>query len=72
MEWLRDPKRANDWQDFHRDKLGKYGPPSIRKSAKERNRLLAVLAAHHHLLTTDGKQFTVNTVADSAESAESQ
>ena len=72
MAWLRDPKRTDDWQKFHRDKLGKSGPPATRKSAKERDRLLAVLVAHHHLLTTDGKQFTVNTVAETAETAESQ
>lgn len=72
MAWLRDPKRVDDWKAFHRDKLGKSGPPATRKSAKERDRLLAVLVAHHHLLTTDGKQFTVNTVAETAETAESQ
>ena len=75
MEWLRDPSRADDWQEFHRDKLGKSGPPTTRKSARERDRLLAVLAAHHHLLTTDGKHFSINRALeaeDFEETAESQ
>ena len=75
MEWLRDPSRADDWQEFHRDKLGKSGPPTTRKSARERDRLLAVLAAHHHLLTTDGKHFSINRAVeaeDFEETAESQ
>ena len=75
MEWLRDPKRADDWQEFHRDKLGKSGPPATRKSARERDRLLAVLATHHHLLTTDGKHFSINPAVeaeDFEETAESQ
>lgn len=75
MEWLRDPKRADDWQEFHRDKLGKSGPPAARKSARERDRLLAVLATHHHLLTTDGKHFSINPAVeaeDFEETAESQ
>lgn len=75
MEWLRDPSRADDWQEFHRNKLGKSGPPTTRKSARERDRLLAVLAAHHHLLTTDGKYFSINLAVeaeDFEETAESQ
>ncbi|GAA0417760.1 hypothetical protein GCM10008969_46230 [Pseudomonas veronii subsp. inensis] len=75
MEWLRDPKRADDWQEFHRDKLGKSGPPATRKSARERDRLVAVLAAHHHLLTTDGKHYSINLAVeaeDFEETAESQ
>ncbi|WP_318193402.1 DUF3987 domain-containing protein [Pseudomonas sp. FEN] len=74
MEWLCDPKRAGDWQEFHRDKLGKSGPPTTRKSANARDRLLAVLAAHHHLLTTDGKHFSINLAVeaeDFEETAES-
>jgi hypothetical protein len=67
MEWLCDPKRAGDWQEFHRDKLGKSGPPTTRKSANARDRLLAVLAAHHHLLTTDGKHFSINLAVEAVE-----
>ncbi len=75
MEWLCDPRRADDWQEFHRDKLGKSGPPTTRKSARERDRLLAVLAVHHHLLTADGKHFSINLSVEAdkfEESAESQ
>jgi hypothetical protein len=75
MEWLRDPGRADGWQDFHRDKLGKSGPPATRKSARARDQLLAVLVKHHHLLTDDGKHFSINTAVeaeDFAEGAESQ
>ncbi|WP_443697560.1 DUF3987 domain-containing protein [Pseudomonas sp.] len=68
MEWLREPNRADDWQEFHRDKLGKSGPPATRKSAKARDQLLAVLVKYHHLLTTDGKHYCINPTAETAES----
>lgn len=67
MEWLRDPKRADDWQEFHSNKLGKSGPPTTRKSARERDRLLAVLTKHHHLLTTDCKNFSINLAVEAVE-----
>ena len=68
LEWLRE----KGWHDIHRDQLGNQGP--TRNRAKLRDRLLAVLVEHHHLLTTDGKQFRINPAlsAESADFAESQ
>ncbi|MNP47258.1 hypothetical protein D3C76_1413020 [compost metagenome] len=60
LEWLRDPVRASKWQSFHRDTLGKSGPPLVRSKAKKRDQLLAVLCKHHLLLSADGKTFTIN------------
>ena len=68
MEWLREPKRANDWQTFHRDRLGKSGPAAVR-SAKVRDKVLAALVKHRHLLSADGKLFQVSPLADAAEPA---
>ena len=68
MEWLREPKRANDWRAFHRDRLGKSGPAAVR-SAKVRDKVLAVLVKHRHLLSADGKVFQVNPLAETAEPA---
>ena len=70
MDWLRELKRADDWRTFHRNRLGKSGPAVVR-SAKVRDKLLAVLVKHRHLLSADGKHFQVNPLAESAESAES-
>lgn len=71
MDWLRDPKRAASWQEFHVNAWGKSGPPACR-SAKKRDKVLAVLVKHHHLLTSDGKQFRINPLAEAADSAETQ
>lgn len=71
MSWLLEPKRAANWQEFHINLLGKSGPPALR-SATVRNKVLAVLVAHNHLLTSDGKQFWINPLAKAADSAEIQ
>lgn len=71
MSWLRDHKHKADWQEFHVNDLGKSGPPAVR-SAKVRNKVLAVLLKHHHLLSSDGKQFKINPLAEVADSAEAQ
>lgn len=71
MSWLRYPKRAANWQEFHANDLGKSGPAAVR-SAKERDKVLAVLLKHHHLLSSDGKQFKINPLAEVADSAETQ
>lgn len=71
MNWLRDPKRAAKWQEFHLNGLGKSGPAAVR-SAKMRDKVLAVLVKYDHLLTSDGKQFMINPIADAADSAETQ
>ncbi len=71
MSWLRDPKRAAKWHEFHANDLGKSGPAAMR-SAKVRNRVLAALVRHRQLLTNDGKQFRLNPLAEAADSAETQ
>ncbi|VVM75347.1 DUF3987 domain-containing protein [Pseudomonas fluorescens] len=71
MSWLRDPKRTEKWKEFHVNEMGKSGPPAIR-SAKTRNKVLAVLLKHHYLLSCDGKQFRINPLAEVADSAETQ
>jgi hypothetical protein len=71
MNWLRGHKHKADWQEFHVNKLGKSGPPAIR-SATVRDKVLAVLLKHHHLLSSDGKRFKINPLAEVADSAETQ
>tara|TARA_R110000850_G_scaffold152858_1_gene276169 strand:- start:1962 stop:3617 length:1656 start_codon:yes stop_codon:yes gene_type:complete len=71
MNWMRDPRRAESWREFDKTKAGKSWPPAIR-SAKKRDAVLAVLVEHRHLLTTNGEQFRVNPLAETAETAESQ
>ena len=71
MSWLRDPKRTATWQEFHINDLGKSGPAAVR-SAKVRDKVLAVLMKHQHLLSSDGKQFRINPLAEVADSAEAQ
>ncbi|SFQ86143.1 Protein of unknown function [Halopseudomonas formosensis] len=71
MEWMQEPERADSWRVFDKAKAGKAWPPAIR-SAKKRDAVLAVLVKHNHLLTSDGKQFRLNPLAESAESAESR
>lgn len=70
-EWLRASCRAAHWMEFHRDKLGKSGPPAIRP-AKVRDKVLAILVSHRHLLTGDNKTFQVNPLAESEDCAEPQ
>ncbi|AJE20327.1 YfjI family protein [Azotobacter chroococcum] len=65
FDWLG----ANGWQTFEARTLQREGPPIARKSAKQRDQLLAVLVEHHHLLTSDGKHFRINPVATTATTA---
>ncbi|AYC34697.1 DUF3987 domain-containing protein [Pseudomonas cavernae] len=67
LNWLRQ----KGWVEFHRDKLGKAGPPVVRR-AKRRDDLLAVLVEYRWLRTADGKSFRLVSCAESAESAEAQ
>lgn len=71
MEWMTAPARADDWRVFNKTQAGKSWPPAIRP-AKKRDAVLALLVSHNQLLDTDGKQFRINTLAESAESAESR
>lgn len=71
MDWLRDPRRAASWQAFNVNAWSKSGPPALRP-AKKRDKVLAVLVEHGHLLTCDGKQFRINPLAETAEVAETQ
>lgn len=71
VTWLLDPKRATSWQEFHVNKLGKSGPPALRL-AQVRKKVLAILVSHNYLLTADGRQFKVNPLAKTADSAEIQ
>lgn len=59
MEWAQQPERANKWQRFTKRELAKGAPPSLRKSTKLRNEVLAVLVEHNHLLV-DGNVFSIN------------
>lgn len=65
LEWLH----SRHWSAFDSRKLQREGPAIVRKCAKQRDALLAVLVEHHQLLTSDWKQFTVNPLATSATSA---
>ena len=69
MCWFRDHKNPAKWQEFHVNELGKSGPFAVR-SAQKRDKVLAVLLRHHHLLCSDGKQFMINLLAEVADSAE--
>ena len=55
MEWVQQPERADKWQRFTKRELAKGAPPSLRKNAKLRNEVLAVLVEHNHLLV-DGNE----------------
>jgi hypothetical protein len=65
LDWLM----RNGWQSFDARTLQRNGPSLARKSAKGRDRLLAILVDHHQLLTDDGKQFTINPLATTATTA---
>jgi len=69
MAWMRAPERAESWQEFDKTKAGKSWPGASR-NAKKRDRMLAVLVEHHHLLTSDGKRFKINPLSETAEAAE--
>lgn len=68
LDWLAE----NNWHTFDARTLQREGPPIARKSAKQRDQLLAALAEHHQLLTEDGKRFRLNPAATTATFATSQ
>lgn len=65
LEWVH----SKQWLAFDARKLQREGPSIVRKSAEQRDQLLAVLVEHHQLLTSDSKQFTLNPLATTATSA---
>ena len=67
LDWLH----SNDWQTFEARTLQREGPRFVRKSATQRDAMLAVLTEHHQLLTCDGKQFRLNPLATMATTATS-
>ncbi len=56
MEWLQE----KNWQQFDARRLQREGPSFARKSAKQRDQVLAVLIEHRQLVTADGKHFSIN------------
>ncbi|VVQ06231.1 hypothetical protein PS910_04340 [Pseudomonas fluorescens] len=71
MNWFRDSKNPSKWREFHVNEFSKSGPSALRP-AKVRDKVLAVLVKSGHLLTSDGKQFKINPLADAADAAETQ
>ncbi|MGV8841756.1 MAG: DUF3987 domain-containing protein [Pseudomonas sp.] len=59
MGWLRDPKHADVWAEFDKNRFSKSGPPALR-TAKKRDPVLALLVKRRHLLICDGKTYRVN------------
>lgn len=62
LDWLLN----KGWHTFDSRKLQREGPSIARKSAKQRDQLLAVLVEHYQILTSDGKHFTINPAATTA------
>jgi hypothetical protein len=62
MDWLL----TNQWRSFDARTLQREGPPFVRKSAKQRDTILGVLAEHRWLSTTDGKTFKLHPSATTA------
>ena len=56
MEWLKE----KDWDQFDGRRLQREGPSFARKSAKQRDQVLAVLVEYRQLVTADGKIYSVN------------
>lgn len=56
MEWLQE----KGWDQFDARKLQREGPSFARKSAKQRDQVLAVLVDYRQLVTADGKIYSVN------------
>lgn len=80
MNWLTEPRRIDNWNEFTRDKFGKSGFKPFRP-AKKRDAVLATLLENHHLLSVDGRTLMINPLiagamsrnsADCAEKADSQ
>lgn len=76
MEWLQAPERVKDWGVFTARELQRNSFGDLRKSAKKRDTILALLCEKHHLITTDGKTYMVSpravTAATSATSQQEQ
>ena len=62
LDWLL----TNQRHSFDARTLQREGPPFIRKSAKQRDSILAVLVEHRWLSTADGKVFNLAPSATSA------
>ncbi len=62
LDWLL----TNHWYSFDARTLQREGPPFIRKSAKQRDSILAVLVEHRWLHTVDGKTFNLAPSATTA------
>lgn len=62
LDWLL----TNQWHSFDARTLQREGPPFVRKSAKQRDTILGVLAEHHWLSTADGKTFNLAPSATTA------
>lgn len=62
LDWLL----TNQWRSFDARTLQREGPPFIRKSAKQRDSILAVLVEHRWLNTVDGKTFNLAPSATTA------
>lgn len=62
LDWLLTNQRHN----FDARTLQREGPPFIRKSAKQRDSILAVLVEHGWLSTVDGKTFNLAPSATAA------
>ncbi len=55
MDWLKN----KGWTEFSKKQLLQNGPGHVRKAAT-RDSLLALLLEKHHLLSSDGKLFKIN------------
>lgn len=62
LDWLLSNQRYS----FDARTLQREGPPFVRKSAKQRDSILAVLVEYRWLNTIDGKTFNLNPVATTA------
>lgn len=62
LDWLLSNQRYS----FDARTLQREGPPFIRKSAKQRDSILALLVEYRWLNTIDGKTFNLNPVATTA------
>lgn len=62
LDWLI----AKEWKSFDARRLQREGPSMVRKSFKQRDRLLAILAEHRWLSTTNGKEFRLTTATATA------
>lgn len=65
LDWLL----TNNWHSFDARTLQREGPTFIRKSAKQRDAILAVLVEHRWLSTADARTFSLNPRATTATTA---